>query len=89
MANLTRRNFLWQTSAGAAAVGVLAVAPSAISRPNLPDVPAPRVASAALSEPLVAFVRAAAAGEIALQVGTREIIVRDAELVERLFNAAR
>jgi hypothetical protein len=89
MANLTRRSFLWQTSAGAAAVGVLAVAPSVISRPNLPDVPAPRVTSAALSEPFVALVRNAAAGEIAVQVGTREIIVRDAELVARLLAAAR
>ena len=88
MANVTRRSFLWQTSVGAAAAGVVATAPSLFGRNDVPSVPVPQFSAAALSEPLVAYVRNAATGEVALLLGTREIIVRDAELVRRLLKAA-
>jgi hypothetical protein len=39
--------------------------------------------------PLVAYLRDVAVGEIGLLVGTREIIVRDRELVQRLLRAAQ
>lgn len=42
-----------------------------------------------LNVQLIAHVRNAAKGEVALMVGTREVVVRDTELVGRLVAAAR
>ena len=92
MAKLTRRHLLYQSSMGAAAVGMLpvaarfvAVAPSAA----VPEVAAEAEAPVAvLSEPLVAFIHTAVPNELTLMVGTREIIVRDAALIARLVQAA-
>jgi len=89
MANVTRRSFLWQTSAGAAAIGALAVAPSALARQPRSNVPVPQLSLITSSEPFVAFVRDATLGELALHIGTREVVVRDPDLVARLLKAAR
>ena len=43
----------------------------------------------AAGEPLIAHVRDVQTGEIALLVGTDQVIHRDAELAARLYNAAR
>lgn len=90
MSPVTRRGFLWQTSAGAAAVALL---PAATTLGPVEPAPATwavaeaEVPAAALSEPLVAIVRNAAQGEVALLTGTREVLIRDAELVSRLVKA--
>jgi len=92
MARVNRRRFLWQTSAGAAAVGLLPAATRLAAVEPAPAA-APQVAAEAelpavtLSEPLVAVIRNAAHGEVALLVGTKEIIVKDAELVAHLVRA--
>jgi hypothetical protein len=86
--NVNRRSFLWQSSAGAAVLAALAVAPARLNPNTLPAAPVAAISSEALAEPLVAYVRNVAAGEIALLIGTREVVVRDAELVRRLLKAA-
>jgi hypothetical protein len=93
MAKLTRRLLLYQSSVGAAAVGILPVAARfvAVAPPPavVPEVAAEAEAPAAiLSEPLVAYIHTAAPDELTLMVGTREIIVRDAALIARLVQAA-
>ena len=87
MVPVTRRGFLWQTSAGAAAVALL---PGAATLGAVEATPRTWAspAAAVLAEPLVAIVRNAAQGEIALLLGTREVLIRDAELVSRLVKAA-
>ena len=92
MARLTRRRLLYQTSIGAAAVGMLPAAArlTAVEAPAaaLPQTAAEaEVPAATLSEPLVAYLHPAAQGALTLLVGTREIVVRDAELVARLIKA--
>ena len=88
MINVNRRSFLWHTSASAAAVALVAAAPAALSRHNVPSSPAIELSSQAMAEPLVAYVRNVAAGEIALLIGSREVVVRDVELARRLMKAA-
>ena len=48
----------------------------------------PALDSVALAEPMLIHVRDVATGEIALMVGTRELIYRDPELVSRLVRTA-
>jgi hypothetical protein len=87
---VSRRRFLWQSSAGAAAVGLLPaatrLAPVAPA-PAAAEAPQAEAAAVTLSEPLVAVVRNAAQGEIALLSGTREVVIHDLELVARLVRA--
>ncbi len=86
MADLTRGGFIKKTSAGAATLGALAVAPGLVTAAQA----APEAhAASASSESLVAHVRNVATGEIALLVGTREIVIHDHALVRRLIKAAR
>ena len=80
-----RRRFITQTSIAAAAA--LAIVPALSHVQLAPSGPAAPVPAPALAEPLTAFVRDAQTGEIALFVGTREVIVRDAALVARLVQA--
>lgn len=87
MAQLTRRRFLRNTSVGAAAVGLLPAAASLGAVEQSPEVSEVEQAAPALSEHLVAFIHTAAQGEVSLFVGTREIVVRDAELIARLVKA--
>ncbi|MHB8621043.1 MAG: hypothetical protein ACYDAG_15970 [Chloroflexota bacterium] len=49
----------------------------------------PGILAAQSSEPLFAYVRNAAAGEITFMSGTREITRQDPELVARLFRGVR
>ena len=93
MAKLTRRHLLYQSSMGAAAVGMMPVAARLVTvappPAAVPEAVAEAEAPAAMvSEPLVAFIHTAAPGELTLLVGTREIIVRDAALIARLVQAA-
>ncbi len=89
MINVNRRSFLWQTSAGAALLAVAAASPIRGQQSASATAPALDRVGEPTFEPIVAYVRNVAAGEIALMVGTREIVVRDAELVGRLLKAAR
>lgn len=86
MAKLTRRVLLKQTSLSAAAVGALMAAPGLNAASALAESGS---ATEAAHQPLVAYVHDTSKGEISLLVGTREIIVRDRELVKRLARAAR
>jgi hypothetical protein len=89
MAKLARRGFLKQTSAGVAAVGLLAAIPVAAS-PEVTDsaeTGLSELSAAGLPETLVAHISDFSTGEISLLVGTQEIIYRDPELVARLLRA--
>ncbi len=90
MASVSRRGFLWQTSAaGVAAAGVLAIGGGALAaKSTATDVASP-ASLASVGEPVVAYIRNAAAGEIALHIGEREILFTDAALVARLLKSIR
>jgi hypothetical protein len=90
MSKLTRRGFI-NTSVGAAAglaaAGALGAAPAlagAIVKPNR-NTPLAEGAG----QPMVAYVRNASKGEIALMVGEREVSYHDSEVVARLIKAAQ
>jgi hypothetical protein len=94
MAKLTRRDFIGQTTASVATIGVLAAVPTLAAAPEMTDVVASDAAAAELSattfsEAVVAHVSNLASGEITIMSGTKEIIVRDTELVMRLLKAVR
>jgi hypothetical protein len=89
MAKLTRRDLIKQTSAGAAALGALAALPGLAEAQGAPEAHAAGLALTDRNGPLVAYLRDVAGGEIGLLVGTREIIVRDPDLVQRLLKAAQ
>jgi len=96
MAKLTRRGFLEKTSVGAAAVGALITVPGLTKVPNAKAAPALPSSDAVIdlsaaerSGLLVAHVRNLKTGEIALMVGTREIVFHDRRFVARLVKAAR
>jgi hypothetical protein len=88
MNDLSRRRFLTHTSIGIAFAGALAVVPGVATALKLPA-PSTGGAQAMSSEPLVAHVRDLASGEIALLVGTEQVISRDRDLAARLYAAAR
>jgi hypothetical protein len=89
MTDLTRRSFLKQTSVGAATLGLLSSLPALAAIPESPQAPKPEVPAATFGDPMIAHVRDAATGEVALLVGAREIVFHDPGLVARLFKAAR
>jgi hypothetical protein len=94
MAKLTRRDFIGQTTASVATIGVLAAVPTLAAAPEMTDVVASDAAAAEVSattfaEAVVAHVSNLASGEITIMSGTKEIIVRDTELVMRLLKAVR
>jgi hypothetical protein len=89
MAKVTRRTFLSTTvgaAGGVAAMGLIA-GPSTLveAAQNAAD------ASDGLmsGEPMTAYVRDAATGEISVMVGHREIVTKDPQLIRRLQRAAR
>lgn len=89
MSTLTRRGFLTQMSIGAAAIGTLIAAHGLTKTPDALAASEKDLPIGKLSGPVVAHVRNAAKGEIALMVGTREIVFRDRKLVARLLRAGR
>jgi hypothetical protein len=89
MAKVTRRTFLSTTvgaAGGVAAMGLIA-GPSTIAEAaqNIADASDGPMSS----EPMTAFVRDAATGEIAVMVGHREVVTKDPQLIRRLQRAAR
>jgi hypothetical protein len=89
MAKLTRRGFIRKTSVGAATLGALVAVPRLAEVDAAPQPHAAGGPTAGHHEPLLAHVRNRATGEIALLVGTREVVIHDRELVMRLVKAAR
>jgi hypothetical protein len=90
MGKLTRRGFI-HTSVGAAtglaAAGALGAAPALAGAVVKPSGKTPLAEGA--PQPMVAFVRDASKGEIALMVGDREVSYHDSEVVARLIKAAK
>ena len=94
MAKLTRRGFIGQTTASVATIGVMAAVPTMIAAPEMTDAVAADTAAAELSAstfsaPLVAHVSNLATGELSIMSGSKEIILRDTDLVMRLLKAVR
>ena len=89
MAKLTRRGFIKKTSVGAATLGALVAVPRLAEVDAAPQPHAAGGPTAGHHEPLLAHVRNRATGEIALLVGTREVVIHDRELVMRLVKAAQ
>jgi hypothetical protein len=95
LAKLTRRGFFGQTTASIATIGVLAAVPTLVAAPEIANVVASDSATAAelstttFSEALVAHVSDLASGEVTIMSGTKEIILRDSDLVMRLLKAVR
>ncbi len=89
MAELSRRTLL-KTGSLSLIAGVVAI--SGIDR--LASIPGLRTSSgapdlSALGQDVVAHVRDASTGDVAIMVGTSEVIHRDPQLVGRLLAAAR
>jgi hypothetical protein len=88
MAELTRRTFLTHTSVGVTA-GALAGGLTALPRLRSAQATAGMPTAVAMkSEGLIAHLRDASTGEVAVMVGNREIICRDRSLAARLLDAA-
>ena len=88
MAGLTRRGFLTKTSIGAAAVGAMLAVPRLTNGTSAEAAQEFALSGHELAGPVVAHVRNIKTGEIAVMVGTREIVFRDRQFVKRLVKAA-
>jgi|SwirhisoilCB3_FD_contig_31_546070_length_607_multi_3_in_0_out_0_2 hypothetical protein len=85
-ARMSRRRFLTRASAGAVTVGALSSVPvlsaSASAQHSAPEKAGPPVTT---SEPLVVYVHNPSAGNVAVMVGTDEVVRHDPELVARIL----
>ena len=91
MAELTRRSFLTHASIGVGVAGG-ALAGGLTSLPRRAEIPLGTATAAAATEPvqnLIAHVRDVSTGEIAVMVGTQEVIHRDRSLALALLDVAR
>ena len=89
MDDLDRRTFLMRGSLAAAAAGVAAALPLGADVLVGPAAGATEADGPVdMPEPVVAHVRNAATGEIALYVGSREVTVVDRGLASKLVRAA-
>lgn len=89
MAKISRRGFLGKTSAGAATVGALLAVPGLAEARQESRIPPLTLTQQELEGPVVAHVRDLTSGEIAILVGTQQIVYRDKEFVARLVRAVR
>lgn len=90
MAELTRRGFL-QTGVvtGAASISTLALGSGiAAAAAAAMGVGGATVAAASSGEPVAAYVRDPRRGELSVAVGSREVTVKDPDLVGRILRAA-
>ena len=89
MPQRARRDFIRHSVLGAAAVGVVAAAPRALSRPPAVTAATPAASGLPAGQHVVAYVRDVTAGEITVLVGEHEIAFRDRDLASRIARAAR
>jgi hypothetical protein len=83
MSDLTRRGFVRNsaaTTAGMTAIGALLAQHAKADAAAHPGTPG--------SEPVVAYIRDPASGDIAIMAGNREVMVHDPKLVARISGAA-
>ena len=88
---LSRRGFLKAAAVGAAAAGVVAIAPkvltsatnSSTTSSEEADVPLGRITG-----PVVAYVRDVSTGEVVVMMGSKEVVRRDPSLATRLARIA-
>lgn len=88
MTKLTRRSFLKQTSAGAAALSLLPAVPALEPIYHSREAIVPEL-SGRLPGPMVVHVSDVATGELTLLIGAEEIVFRDPHLIARIIKAAR
>lgn len=93
MADLSRREFIRKGSigvaAGVAAIGLGAeggIAHAATGATN--ETPAEH-GEAITSEPIVAYVRQGASGEVTVMAGSREVVHKDPDLARRIIRASK
>lgn len=91
VSRVSRRSVLKRTAAGVAVAGGLATLPGwALAATELSSHETDSPADATVpTPPLVAYVRDASKGEIALLVGDQEIVCKNPSLVARLLSAVR
>lgn len=89
MAGLSRKNFLEQASVGAAAAAAFVAMPGyALARESAPA-STRHAGTAAFGGPILAHVRNAETGEIAVMFGTSEVIIHDRAVANRLLRATQ
>ncbi|MHA6758347.1 hypothetical protein [Streptacidiphilus sp. PAMC 29251] len=87
----SRRTFLQHVSLGTAAVGATVLVPATVAHAAAARSAAPRAAAVGAVQhegPLMAYVKNAHTGEIAVLVGEREVLHHDRELAARLSRIA-
>jgi hypothetical protein len=90
MANLSRKSFIEQASVTAVAAAALATVPGfALSRETAHASAAGAKTSKQAGGPLLAHVRNASTGEIAVLFGTHEVVIYDRAVAARLMQVAR
>jgi 3-hydroxyisobutyrate dehydrogenase-like beta-hydroxyacid dehydrogenase len=89
MAKVTRRGFLQQAAAGTATIGAMMAVPELTDIAEASGPPLKEQAARELAGPVVAHVRNLRTGEIAVMVGTREVVYRDPKFVARLKRAVQ
>ncbi len=89
MAGLSRKSFIEHASVGAAAAAALVTVPGYTFARETAHANAAGARTAAHAGPILAHVRNAATGEIAVLFGTREVIIHDREVAARLLRAAQ
>jgi hypothetical protein len=99
MAEVSRRLFLRNSGLALAGAGVMSQIPFLSSLVGASEADAPAAVdgaaaatdegAASLSEPLVAHIRDLSTGEIGIFNGTSEFVVKDPQMANRLFQAAR
>jgi Rieske Fe-S protein len=87
MTEPSRRRFLQTTSFGAVAVGGAVLAPNVI-RDSAPPQVGPDAAGPLPTDPVVAYVKDLASGEVAVLVGESEVVYRDHDLAKALARIA-
>jgi len=95
MADVSRRRFIVRSSLAAGVLAAGAGGLTAVSRGRgvggrrpAVEAPSPGLAAAAARGPMVVHVRDVGRAEVALMVGTREIVYRDPQLVAGIMQAA-
>lgn len=89
--DVDRRSFIRGAAAGGLALGVAAAVPISLLSGSSDEAAPQQAANATplqLSEPMVAYVRDAARGEVVILVGSQEVVLQDASLAARLANLA-